>query len=320
MPNRFFRCITTALLLAVATVAVQAYPDKPITIIVPFNAGTTNDIQARDMAQILSAVGKQNVVVDNRVGAEGTIGAMAMLNLPADGHTLMFSSNSLTVFDPVMKKSMPYDPVKDIAPVCSTGRTANLVNVTGSGPYKNVADVVAAAKANPGKLTFAYTSSSMRLAGELFQQVTGTKMTSVPYKSSVTGLTDVSSGEVDLIFIDRLSALPFYESGKVRPIAAPGSKRLKNMPQVPSADEAGAPGYSMLPWFALYASGKTPPAVLAQVRELVGRAIKTPEAAANLERRGLEAFELCGEVLDKHRLEEMELYRGVIKKAGIELQ
>lgn len=307
-------------LLATAAGGSLAYPDKPITLIVPFAAGTVNDIGARELAQVLSAVGKQPVVVENRVGAEGTIGTQAMLNSPSDGHTLMFASNSITVFDPLLKLNMPYDSVKDIVPVCGAGRTNLLINVTGSGPLKNVADVIAAAKAQPGKLTFGYTSTSMRLAGEMFQQVTGTKLTGVPYKSSVTGLTDVSSGLVDLIFIDRVSAVAFHENGKVRALAASGGRRIKALPNLPSATEAGIPGYSVLPWFGLYMSGKTPPAVRHQVSELVGKAIKTPEMAANLDKRGLEPFDLCGDALVKFRQEEMDTWREVIKKAGIERQ
>ncbi|HSV79530.1 MAG TPA: tripartite tricarboxylate transporter substrate binding protein [Ramlibacter sp.] len=311
------RILVAALALA-ACAAAHAFPTKPITIIVPFNAGTTNDINARDFAQVLSAVAKQPVVVDNRVGAEGTIGAQAMLNAPADGHTMVFSSNSLTVYDPLLKKNIPYDPAKDLLPVCGAGRTSLLVNVTASGPVKSVAELVAAAKAQPGKLTYAYTSSSMRLAGELFQQVTGTRMTSVPYKSSVTALTDLSSGQVDAIFIDRPSAAAFHESGKVRALAVAGSKRLKSVPNVPTTAEAGLPAFTVQPWFGLYISGKTPPAVQAQVRELIERAIKTPEMAANQDKRNLDAFDQCGDALVKYRQQETDALREVVRKAGIE--
>jgi len=307
-------------LLVAAAGASHAYPDKAITIIVPFGAGTINDINARDFAQVLSAVAQQPVVVENRTGAEGTIGGQALLSAPADGHTLVFSSNSLTVFDPLMKKQVPYDPVKDIVPVCGAGRTNLLLNASGSSPYRSVADVVAAAKAQPGKLTFAHSSTSTRLAGELFQQAAGIKLTGVPYRASVAALTEIGAGQVDLMFIDRVSAAPFYDTGKVRPLAASGEQRLKALPQAPTFAESGLPGVSVLPWFGLYASGKSSPAVLRQVSELVGKAVKSPEMAANAEKRGLEPFTLCGEALVKYRLEEMELWRGVIKKAGIEPQ
>lgn len=307
-------------LLAALAGASQAFPDKTITIIVPFSAGTTTDVNARDFAQVLSAVVKQPVVIDNRVGAEGTLGGQALVAGAADGHTLLFTSSSLSVLDPVMKKSMPYDPIKDFAPVCTYARTSNVMNVTGAGPYKNVADVIAAAKAQPGKLTFAYASAIMRLGGELFQQAAGVKMVGVPYRSSVTGLTDVSGGQVDMIFIDHVSATPFYQTGKLKPIAVAGAQRFKAVPDVPSAAEAGVPGYQMQPWFGLYISSKTPPALISQMRDAVAEALKNPATAANLDKRGLEALTVCGDALGKFQSDEMALWRQVLAKAGIEAQ
>lgn len=304
--------------LTMAAGAALAFPDRAITLIVPFSPGTTNDVNARDFAQVLSAVTKHPVVIDNRVGAEGTIGGQALLNAPADGHTLMFTSNSLTVFDPLLKKTLPYDPLKDFVPVCATAKTNLLVNATGSGPLKNVADLLATARARPDTITFAYSSTSMRLAGELFQQAAGVKLRSVPYRSSVTALTDLSGGQVDLIFIDRVSALPFYESGKVRPLASSGSRRLSTLPGVPTAAEAGVPGFSVQPWFGVYASARTPQAILNQVSEAVTSALKSPDMAANVQKRGLEPFTLCGNALVKYRDEETSLWRGVTRKAGIE--
>lgn len=306
------------LALSVASSAALAYPTKPITIIVPFAAGTINDMVARDLAQVLTTIAKQTVVVENRVGAEGTIGALALINAPADGHTLVVSSNSLTVFDPLLKKNIPYDPGKDLAPVCAAGRVSLTVNVTGSGPIKSLAELAAAAKSQPGKLSFAYTSTSMRLAGELFQQVTGSKMVGVPYKSSVTGLTDVSSGQVDAIFIDRASAGPFHESGKVRPLAVAGQRRLAPIANVPTTAEAGLPGFTVQPWFGVYMSGKTPQALQRQVTELIAQATRSPDMLANQAKRSLDPFDLCGEPLARHLQQETELLGDVVRKAGIE--
>jgi tripartite-type tricarboxylate transporter receptor subunit TctC len=308
--------LAAAVLVTAASPAL-AFPDRPITIVVPFSAGTTTDVNARDFAQVLSTVVKQTVTIDNRVGAEGTLGGMTLVNNPADGHTLMFTSNSLPVLDPLMKKNMPYDPVKDFAPVCTVARTSNVANITGSSPLKSAADIVAAAKADPGKITFAYASTTMRLGGELFQQTNGIKMTGVPYRSSVTALTDVAGGRVDLIFIDHVSAAPFYQNGTVRPVVVSGSQRFKALPGVPSADEAGVPGYRLLPWFGIYASAKTPPAVLAQVRAAVAEAVKAPATTANLEKRGLELMAVCGDAMAKQQQEEIEFWRAVLNKAGI---
>lgn len=307
-------------LLAAAGGTTHAFPDKPVTIIVPFAAGSTTDVNARDFAQLLAGVVKQSVVLDNRTGAEGAIAGQALLNAPADGHLLMFTSSSLPVLDPLMKKGMPYDPVREFAPVCTLARTSNVMNITATSPLKTVAEVIAAAKAQPEKLTFAYSSATTRLAAELFQQTTGIKLRGVPYRSSVTALTEVAGGQVDLMFIDHVSAEPFYQTGKVRPLTVAGAQRIKSLPNVPSATQAGVPGYNILPWFALYASAKTSPAVLAKVREAVNQAMTMPEMAANLEKRGLEPLPICGDAFVKFQADDIELWRGVLKKAGIEAQ
>lgn len=308
-----------ALLIAAAS-ATQAFPNKPVTIIMPFSAGTTTDVNARDFAQVLSDVIKQPVIVDNKVGAEGVIAGQALVNAAPDGHTMMFTSSSLPVLDPLMKKSMPYSPVKDFAPICAVALTSNVMNVTGSSRFKTPLDVVAAAKAEPGKLTFAYTSATTRLAAELFAQSNGVKFTGVPYKSSVTALTEVASGQVDMMFIDHVSSLPLLQSGKNRVLTVAGAQRIKALPDVPSATEAGVPGYNVKVWFGLYGPAKTPPATLAQVRDAVERALKRPEMSASFDRRGLVAMPICGDALAKFQADEIELYRGVLKKAGIEAQ
>ena len=313
------RIFTAVSMLAAFSVA-HAYPDKSITIIVPFNAGTVNDINARDLADRLAEQTGEAVVVENRVGAEGTIGGQRLLSQAADGHTLMFTSNSLTVFDPLMKKNIPYDPVNDFAPVCAVARTSHIVNVSGEGPHKTLNDLVTAAKADPGKLTFAYTSSSMRLSGELFAQSAGIELTSVPYKSSVTGMTDVSSGRVDMVIIDQLSARPFHESGKLVPLIVAGETRLPDMPEVPSAAEAGVANYNMKPWFGVYASAKTPPELLDKARDMVRKTLSSPALIAGLKQRGLEPFPVCGDEMNAMLQEERKVMQQVVERAKIEKQ
>ena len=304
-------------LIAASVGAAHAFPDKPITILVPFGAGSSVDANARDVAHALSVVAKVTTVVDNRAGAEGTIGAMAVLNAPADGHTLMFTSSSIPVLDPLLKKTMQFDPIKDFTPICTVARTSIMVNITGSSPIKTVAELIAAAKAQPGKMTFAYSTATTRLAGELFQQAAGISLTGVPYKASMSGLTDVASGQVDLFFIDHLSVGPLLQSGKVRALAVAGSKRIAAQPNVPSATEIGVPGFAIQPWFGAYVSSKTPPAVVEQLRQLVSQAVDTPATKAAMEKRGQEHLVVCGNALAKLQADEINLWRGVIKKAGI---
>lgn len=298
--------------------AASAFPTKSITVIVPFGAGTSVDANSRDFANALGSLGKGSAVVDNRPGAEGTIGAMAVLNAPADGHTLMFTSSSIPVLDPLLKKNQQFDPIKDFTPICTVARTSNVVNVTGSSPYKTAAELIAAAKAAPGKLTYAYSSATTRLAGELFAQSAGIKLTGVSYKASMAGLTDVASGQVDLFFIDHLSVAPLLQSGKIRALAVSGDKRIGALPNVPNASEIGVPGYTIQPWFGVYVSSKTPAAAVEQLREMMTQALNTPAAKATMDKRGQEPMVLCGNAMTKLQSDEINLWRGVLQKAGIQ--
>jgi tripartite-type tricarboxylate transporter receptor subunit TctC len=301
---------TVGVLFLSAVGAAQAFPDKSISVVVPFGAGTSVDVHARDFASALGNIVKQPVVIDNRPGAEGTIGALAVINAQPDGHTLLFTSSSIPVLDPVMKKNQQFDPVKDFTPVCTVGRTSTVMNITGSSSIKTASDLIAIAKAQPGKITFAYSSATTRLAGELFQQAAGVKFTGVPYKTSVAGLTDVGGGQVDLFFIDDVSAAPLYQSGRLRPLAVSGAS--------PSATEIGVPGYLIQPWFGVYASVKTPPVAVAQLREVMMQAMKSSVATANIEKRGLSPLLICGDAMTKFQMDEISLWREITKKAGIE--
>jgi tripartite-type tricarboxylate transporter receptor subunit TctC len=313
------RCAAAGLLVAATAVShAQTFPTRPLTIIVPFGAGTSVDVNARDLGQALTGTGKASVVVDNRPGAEGSIGALAVLNAAPDGHTLMFTSSSIPVLDPLLKKSMQFDPIKDFTPVCTVARTSNVVNITGANPIKSVAELVSAAKAAPGKLTYAYSSATTRLAGELFAQAAGIQLMGVPYKASMAGLTDVSSGQVDLFFIDHVSVAPLLQSGKLRALAVSGDKRIDSLPNVPSAKESGVPGYTIQPWFGVYVSAKTPQAVVDQLREFVTQAVNAPAAKAATEKRGQEVLLQCGSQMAKLQSDEIVLWRDVLKKAGIQ--
>ena len=317
MRNLFRLAITT--MLGTLACAAQAFPERPITVIVPFGAGTSVDVHGREFAQALGRYRQRSqswstIVLALRERSEASLS----LNAAPDGHTLMFTSSSIPVLDPVMKKNQQFDPVRDFTPICTVGRTSNVMNVTGSSSYKSAADIIAAAKAQPGKITFAYSSATTRLAGELFQQAAGVKFLGVPYKTSATGLADVAAGRVDLFFIDDVSAASLYQGGRVRPLAVSGPTRIRALPDTPSATEIGVPGYNIQPWFGVYVSAKTPAPIVAQLRELMTKAMKTPAATANIEKRGLSPMLLCGDDMAKLQRDEIELWRGVTKKAGIE--
>lgn len=315
----FRKCIAAGLLIS-SVAAVSAYPTKPIRIVVPFSAGTINDLLARELGQSMAGLVKQPVVVENRTGAEGSIGAMSVLNTEADGYTLMFSSSSISVLDPHVKKTLPYDPLKEFLPICGVAKIDNILNMTTKLSYKNAGEFLVDAKKQPGKFTFGYSSATTRLAGELFAQSAGIKLTGVPYRATAAGLTDVASGQVDLFFIDRTSVKPFHDSGRIKPMVVAGTQRLKSLPEVPAASEVGVPGYAIQPWFAVYVSAKTSAATVGNVSEALKRALKTPAFSAFLEKTGLQEFPICGDDISRFMLEDARRMGQVVKEAGIEKQ
>jgi tripartite-type tricarboxylate transporter receptor subunit TctC len=311
------RLVLAAVLAAVCGVA-SAFPDRPVTMVVPFPAGASTDVAARDLAEQLALVFKQTVVVENRSGAEGAIGVRNMLNAAPDGHTMLFTSSSTTVLDPVLKKSLFFDPVKDIVPICSATQIDLFLYVTGSGPFKNVADLIAAAKAQPGKFTFAYSSATTRLAAELFALSAGIKLTGIPYKAVVGALTDVSSATVDMMVVDQVTGVPFVQGGKLRMLAVAAPTRSTFAPDVPTGPELGLADFTIAPWNGLFVSAKTAPETLQQLRELMRQATQSAAYKANIAKRSLTAFQVCGDDLAKYQRADIEKARRATKAAGIE--
>ena len=317
MLQRIARRAIAATLAIVACSGQAAYPDKPIKLIVPFSAGTSVDVLAREFGKELGRIVNQPVIIDNRVGAEGAIGAKAVTSAAPDGYTALITSNSTVVLESTLKNSLPYDPVKDLTPVCTMGRVGSVMSVRSSLPYKSVGEFIAAAKAQPDKFTFAYSTSNTRLAAELFQQRTGVKMLGVPYKSTVTGLTDLAGEKVDMFFIDPVSVAPFILGGKVTAFAVGGAQRIKQLPQVPTLHEAGVTGYETVPFIALYLPAKAAPTTVARLRDAAQEAIHSPSMKAFKDKAGYQDFSLCGDDFAKWQSEQITFWRQVIKNANI---
>lgn len=317
MVKRIRACLAAALLAATTSIAM-AFPDRTVTVVVPFPPGASTDVAARDLAQEMATVFKQAVVVDNKSGAEGAIGAQAVLNAAPDGHTMLFASSSITVLDPVLKKTMFFDPIKDFVPVCSATQIDLFLYVTGNSPYKTVADLIAAAKAQPGKLTYAYSSATTRLAAELFALSADIKLTGIPYKAVLGALTDASSAVVDMMVVDQVSGVPFVRAGKLRMLALASSQRSSFAPDVPTGPELGLSEFSIAPWNGLFVSAKTPPATLARLRSLVAEATNSASYAASISKRALRGFPLCGDALSTFQREDIDRTRRAMKAAGIE--
>jgi tripartite-type tricarboxylate transporter receptor subunit TctC len=232
----------------------------------------------------------------------------------------MLSSGSLTILDPLMKKSLPYDTQRDLVPLCSVASVEQVLYLTSAQPFKTAAEFVAAAKEQPGKYTYAYASAFGRMNGELFQQASGVKLTSVPYRSTATGLTDVAAGRVDAFFADHVSAAPYVDSGKIRPLTVAGSKPFLFLPGVSPAAAIGIPGFDSTPTFSLYASSKVPKPTIDRLRELLAQVAKSDAWAAVIAKRQLGEFAVCGDELVRYHAKEVQRMRTVILDAGIEPQ
>ena len=230
--------------------------EKSVTFVVPFAAGSATDQLARALGQSLTAQTKQPVVVDNRPGASGFIAAQAAARAPADGYTVLITTNTTHAANEHLYKKLPYDPVKDFQPVTLLGKGGQIMVVNPALPAKSVTEFIALAKKEPGKRTFGSGSSSSRIAGELFQQMADVKLVHVPYKSNPMAVTDLLGGQIDMMITDAATGLPQVKGGKLRALGVSSSKRSPLAPDVPTIDEAGVKGYEMGYWFARLRAGR----------------------------------------------------------------
>ncbi|HSB98273.1 MAG TPA: tripartite tricarboxylate transporter substrate binding protein [Burkholderiaceae bacterium] len=309
-----------AAVLAAACGSAAAYPDKPVTFIVPFAAGSATDPLARALGQSITETTKQAVVVDNKAGASGMLAAQAAARAQADGYTVLITTNTTHAANEHLYKKLPYDPVKDFAPVTGLGKGGQVLVVAAGSPHKSVKELVDYAKKNPGKVTFGSGSSSSRVAGELFQQMAGIELLHVPYKSNPLAITDLLGGQIAMMITDTSTGVPQIKAGKLKALGVSTTKRLPMLADVPTIDEAGVKGYDMGYWFAAYVPANTPAPVVTRLNELLQAGLKTPAAKAFFETSGGEPFPTTPEQLAKFQAEEAGKWGRVIKKAGIEAE
>lgn len=319
--RRFNHCIVGAMaafsLLPWNAARAQSYPDKPITFVVPFAAGSGTDQQARAMAQVLSADYKVPVIVENKAGANGFIAAQYVAKAAPDGYTVLMTTNTTHAANEHLYKKLPYDPVKDFAPVTLLSKGHMLLVVNEGAPYKSLGDLITAAKKSPGKLNFGSGSSSSRIASELLKQMTGIDVVNVSYKSNTMAITDLMGGQVDFMFVDT-SALPQVKAGKLRALAVSGTKRLAGAPAVPTVDEAGVKSYDMSYWSAAYLPAKAPPAVAMKLNEMLVKAATSPAMIAFHASTSVDAATSTPEGLGAFQAEEARKWGRVIDAAGIQ--
>jgi tripartite-type tricarboxylate transporter receptor subunit TctC len=310
--------IATALPWAGAARAADAYPAKPINFVVPFAAGSATDSLARALGQAISAETKQPVVVDNKAGASGMLAAQFVARAAPDGYTVLISTNTTHAANEHLYKKLGYDPIKDFAPVTALAKGYQVLVVHPGSPYKAVAELLAAAKKAPGKLSFGSGSASSRVAAELFTQMAGIEMLHVPYKSNPLAITDLLGGQIDMMIPDTATGVPQVKSGKLRALGVTSPKPLALLPGVPPISDAGVKGYEMSYWFAAYLPAGTPAPVVKRLNELLVAASTAAPAKAFYEAGGSEPFTTTPEGLARFQAEESQKWGRVIKAAGIE--
>ena len=320
--SRFLRFAFGALLALVATAAsAQTYPTKPIRLVVPFPPGGATDILARDVAQKLTEAWGQQVIVDNRPGAGGNIGSELVAKSAPDGYTLEMGTVGTHAINASLYAKMPYDHVKDFVPVILVAGVPNVLVVNPAVPANSVAELIAYAKANPGKLNFASSGNgtSIHLSGELFKFMAGVQMTHVPYKGSAPALQDLIGGQVQLMFDNLPPSLPQIKAGKLRALAVTSLARAPALPDVPTMAEAGLPGYEASSWFGVLAPAGTPPAIVTKLNAEIARWLATPEAKEKLSKQGANAAGGTPEDFAKHIAAETAKWAKVVKDSGAKI-
>ncbi len=298
--------------------AAQSFPSKPFTFVVPFAAGSATDQLARALGQSISEQTRQAVVVDNKAGASGMLAAQQVARAPADGYTVLITTNTTHAANEHLYKKLPYDPVKDFVPVTGLGKGGQVLVVKAESPYRNVADLLDAARKAPGKLSFGSGSSSSRVAGEMLKQLAGVDILHVPYKSNPLAITDLLGGQIDLMITDTSTGVPQVKAGKLRALGFSTQTRSPQLPDVPTIAEAGVKGYDMGYWFAAYVPAGTPAPVVAKLNELLVAAVKSAAAKSFFEAGGVAAWTSSSEELAKFQAAETQKWGKVIKAAGIE--
>ena len=311
--------VAITLLCTNATPAgAQPFPSHPVRLVIPFPAGGPLDVTGREIAQQLTAAWGQNVIVDNRPGAGGNIGADLVAKAAPDGYTVVMGALSTHAVNPSLYPAMPYDAVKDFAPITMVAVTPNVLVVRADSPINSVQDLVAAAKKSPGKLAFGSGSigSAGHLAGELFKVATGTDVIHVPYKGAAPALQALLAGDTSFMFDNLASAMAQVKAGKLKALAVTTASRSPLAPDLPTMTEAGVPGFDISTWFGLLAPAGTPPAIIAQWNASVTKILDTPGMRDKLAAQGAQADPMTPAAFAAFIASEVPKYARIIRASG----
>jgi tripartite-type tricarboxylate transporter receptor subunit TctC len=309
-------CLAAA---AIAANAQEAFPNRPVTVVVPQQAGSASDVMMRILAQKMSLTLKQSVVIDNRIGAGGSIGASFVAKSKPDGYTLLMNGNS-HVINPALYKNANFEPLKDFVPVSLIAEGTILLVANPGFPAKNVAELLAQAKAAPGKIFYSTPGNGTlnHLAAVMLEQAAHVSFQHVPYKGAPASVADVVGGQIPFTFSALASSLPFIQSGKLKVLAVTNEARLKAFPQVPTVKETVA-GYSVTPWYGLFAPAGTPEAIVNALHDAVNSALADPSVIEAFEKQGLTTAPQARAKFASFVSAEVPVWRKIVKDSGASL-
>jgi len=311
-----------ALLVGASPAHAQAYPNKPVRLIVPFGPGSTVDIMARALAQPLYEQLGQSIVVENKPGAGGTLGVDAIAKAPRDGYTIGIGTTGPLTINPALQAKMPFDSVADLAPVSLVATGPNAVLVHPSVPAKTVKELIAYARANPGALNFASSGvgSTNHLAGELFKSVAGIQMVHVPYKGNGEALADLMAGRVQVLFSGLPPVITQVQAGRARVLAIAGPARAASLPDVPTVAQEGLAGAEVLVWYGVLAPAGTPKEIVARLHTEVVKAMARPEIRARFTEAGSDPASSTPEEFSRMIRTDLAKWKQVITSANIKVE
>ena len=318
----FSRLVPALALLFFAGVCAAAYPDRPVRLIVPVAPGGAVDVVGRIIGQKLSLLLGQNVVIDNRAGANYIIGTEIVARSPPDGYTLLFTAGAHTI-NPAVYRKLPYDTQRDFTPIAYVANSTGLVIVVHpTFPAKSLKELIALAKASPGKIPYASAGAGnlTHIAGELFQVLAGVKLNHVPYRSAGPAITDLLAGHIPLMFGPSPVVVPMVQQGRLRPLAFTSMKRSAQLPDVPTADELGLKGFEATGWYGIHGPRGVPRDIVQKLNAAAREIVKMPDILERYASLNLEPVSMSPEEFGKFISADLLKYAEIAKKAGIQLQ